>query len=251
MPFVSTLWDSSSSSGHFSCLGAAGRVGGRGSAEGAAGEGREVSPASAREKGLETSALGCHRDAPPLPSRPLCRTTPGVVFWGINQSHLPPVHGWGNRGTVVKDLGGRSPCCNTSGVRAPSPNPPQNHRFRLQKREGSWLHAASQAVSPPPIPMKRALSSPWGSKTPKAVDLSPAASRGQTPAAHILLQKRCAQGGLHGARRRALSPPKPPPPPRPRNSSRLHHRGWAALFIKLNYSLGEGRETKNPSFSQL
>lgn len=36
------------------------------------------------------------------------------------------------------------------------------------------------------------------------------------------------------------------PLPRTRNSNRLHNRGWTALYIKLNYSLGEGRETKDP-----
>lgn len=34
--------------------------------------------------------------------------------------------------------------------------------------------------------------------------------------------------------------------PSTQNSNRLHNRGWTALYIKLNYSLGEGRETKDP-----
>lgn len=49
------------------------------------------------------------------------------------------------------------------------------------------------------------------------------------------------------------SPTHCEPPPRrsiplpgTRNSNRLHNRGWTALYIKLNYSLGEGRETKDP-----
>lgn len=99
-----------------------------------------------------------------------------------------------------------------------------------------------------------------GKQDPKPVDLTPAALWGQTPASHIPLQRPggtgCApqsnvpRGAAQGS---ALSPqpPKPPPPPQPRNSSRLHHRGWTALFIKLNYSLGEGRETKHPSFPRL
>lgn len=65
-PFVTTFWDSSSSRGFsfFSAVGpAVGWAGGRGSADGVAGaclgKGCEVSPASARETGLQLNTLGC------------------------------------------------------------------------------------------------------------------------------------------------------------------------------------------------
>lgn len=218
VPFVSTLWDSSSSSGHFSCLGAAGRVGGRGSAEGAAGEGREVSPASARETGLEPSASGCHQDAPPLPSRPLCQTTPRVVFLGRKSEPSA-------LSTRLGEQRDRSPCCNTGGVRAPSPKSqipapkkrgelvtrslpscfsPHSHEKGVVFPTGSWL-------PPPPITSRCSGTgaAPRDCKqNPKSSGFIPSSLMGTNPRiSHPLAEawrkgvctpQRCAQGGCTG-----------------------------------------------------
>lgn len=71
---------------------------------------------------------------------------------------------------------------------------------------------------------------------------SPPALWGQTPVPHISLQHPSQQWGALPSV--SLGAAEPPPPPRHRNSSCLHNRGWTALYITLNYSLGKGRETK-------
>lgn len=121
-----------------------------------------------KRNGVGAERLGVPPGCIPLPSRPLCRTTPGVVFSGINQSHLPPSHpstrlgeqrdrreGFGGGVGAVR-LCSRSPCCNASGVRAPSPK----SQIPSPKREELVTRSLSSCF--PPIPKKRALSSPRG-----------------------------------------------------------------------------------------
>lgn len=97
-PFVRIFWGSSSSRG-FSFFGAAGRADGRGSADGVGlGEGREGSPASARETGLELSDPGCTElwAEPPNHSSPQhspsCCKRCWLVLWDSDFGHNPSTH---------------------------------------------------------------------------------------------------------------------------------------------------------------